>query len=136
MKWHSLKIETRDVKRSDSAREELLAGGGNLKVPFLQIEDAMERFGPSCLRRENSKPEPALLLIEAHPAGSRLRVPDSQEVWLVPEDKTTVARTHQLFCGLGNLPTNQVAAGHLPGLVSIYPTVTTYYGKHRFNDLN
>jgi glutaredoxin len=40
MKRHSLKIETRDVKRSDSAREELLAGGGYLKVPCLQIEDA------------------------------------------------------------------------------------------------
>lgn len=39
MKRHSLKIETRDVKRSDSAREELLAGGGDLKVPCLRIED-------------------------------------------------------------------------------------------------
>ena len=39
MKRHSLKIETRDVKRSDSAREELLAGGGNLKVPCLRIDE-------------------------------------------------------------------------------------------------
>ena len=39
MKRHALKIETRDVKRSDSAREELLAGGGNLKVPCLRIDE-------------------------------------------------------------------------------------------------
>ena len=38
MKRQSLRIETRDVKRSDSAREELLAGGGLLKVPCLRIE--------------------------------------------------------------------------------------------------
>lgn len=39
MKRQSLSIETRDVKRSESAREELLAGGGNLKVPCLQIDE-------------------------------------------------------------------------------------------------
>lgn len=39
MKRQSLNIETRDVKRSESARGELLAGGGNLKVPCLRIED-------------------------------------------------------------------------------------------------
>ncbi|RLQ21716.1 glutaredoxin [Seongchinamella sediminis] len=39
MKRNGLNIETRDVKRSDSAREELLAGGGNLKVPCLRIEE-------------------------------------------------------------------------------------------------
>jgi glutaredoxin len=39
MKRQSLSIETRDVKRSDSARKELLAGGGHLKVPCLRIED-------------------------------------------------------------------------------------------------
>ncbi len=38
MKRQSLTIKTRDVKRSDSAREELLAGGGILKVPCLRIE--------------------------------------------------------------------------------------------------
>jgi glutaredoxin len=38
MKRQSLTIETRDVKRSDIAREELLAGGGNLKVPCLRVE--------------------------------------------------------------------------------------------------
>ena len=37
MKRQSLKIETRDVKRSHSARDELLAGGGDLKVPCLRI---------------------------------------------------------------------------------------------------
>jgi glutaredoxin len=40
MKRQSLHIETRDVKRSISAREQLLAGGGDLKVPCLRIEDA------------------------------------------------------------------------------------------------
>ena len=40
MKRQSLSIETRDVKRSDAAKAELLAGGGNLKVPCLRIEDA------------------------------------------------------------------------------------------------
>jgi len=39
MKRQSLSIETRDVKRSDTARKELLAGGGDLKVPCLRIED-------------------------------------------------------------------------------------------------
>jgi glutaredoxin len=38
MKRMSLNIETRDIKRVASAREELLAGGGNLKVPCLRIE--------------------------------------------------------------------------------------------------
>lgn len=39
MKRSSLTIETRDVKRSDTAKAELLAGGGQLKVPCLQIKD-------------------------------------------------------------------------------------------------
>jgi len=39
MKRQSLSIETRDVKRSYSAREELLAGGGHLKVPCLRVEE-------------------------------------------------------------------------------------------------
>jgi glutaredoxin len=37
MKRQGLKIETRDVKRNDIARQELLAGGGDLKVPCLRI---------------------------------------------------------------------------------------------------
>lgn len=40
MKRQALSIETRDVKRSDAARSELLAGVGNLKVPCLKIEDS------------------------------------------------------------------------------------------------
>ena len=40
MKRHSLKIETRDAKRCATSREELLTGGGALKVPCLRIEDA------------------------------------------------------------------------------------------------
>ena len=39
MKRQSLDIETRDVKRCETAKEQLLAGGGNLKVPCLRIED-------------------------------------------------------------------------------------------------
>ena len=39
MKRNSLNIETLDVKRSDDAREQLLAGGGSLKVPCLRIEE-------------------------------------------------------------------------------------------------
>jgi glutaredoxin len=38
MKRQSLKIETRDVKRSEMAKEQLLAGGGELKVPCLRVE--------------------------------------------------------------------------------------------------
>jgi len=34
----SLNIETRDVKRSEAAKNELLAGGGDLKVPCLRID--------------------------------------------------------------------------------------------------
>ena len=40
MKRLSLNIETRDVKRCNTTREQLLAGGGDLKVPCLRIEDA------------------------------------------------------------------------------------------------
>jgi len=40
MKRQSLPIETRDAKRNLSAREELLEGGGRLKVPCLKIEDS------------------------------------------------------------------------------------------------
>ncbi len=39
MKRQSLSIETRDVKRCETTRNELLAGGGKLKVPCLKIED-------------------------------------------------------------------------------------------------
>jgi glutaredoxin len=39
MKRHALSIETQDVKRNESAKRELLAGGGVLKVPCLRIED-------------------------------------------------------------------------------------------------
>ncbi len=40
MKRLSLPIETRDPKRSAAAKEELLAGGSQLKVPCLKIVDA------------------------------------------------------------------------------------------------
>jgi glutaredoxin len=39
MKRQSLNIATGDVKRCDASREELLSGGGNLKVPCLRIEE-------------------------------------------------------------------------------------------------
>jgi glutaredoxin len=39
MKRHGLTIETRDVKRNVAAKDELLAGGGDLKVPCLRIGD-------------------------------------------------------------------------------------------------
>lgn len=39
MKRQALKIDTRDVKRVLDAREELLAGGGLLKVPCLRIDN-------------------------------------------------------------------------------------------------
>ena len=35
----SLNIETRDALRQESSREELLAGGGEVKVPCLRITD-------------------------------------------------------------------------------------------------
>ena len=40
IKRQSLIIETPDVEWADNARQELLAGGGNLKVPCLRVEDA------------------------------------------------------------------------------------------------
>ena len=39
MKRQSLNIGLRDVKRDEGAGEELLSGGGDLKVPCLRIED-------------------------------------------------------------------------------------------------
>jgi glutaredoxin len=39
MKRNALNIETRDAKRSEQFKEELLQGGGQLKVPCLRIED-------------------------------------------------------------------------------------------------
>ncbi len=39
MKRSALNIETRDAKRKEQFKEELLAGGGRLKVPCLRIEE-------------------------------------------------------------------------------------------------
>ncbi len=39
MKRQTLLVDTRDVKRSPDAREQLLSGGGSLKVPCLRIDD-------------------------------------------------------------------------------------------------
>lgn len=39
MKRNSLTIETRDAKRNEQFKEELVQGGGQLKVPCLRIED-------------------------------------------------------------------------------------------------
>jgi len=39
MKRQALDIETRDVNRCATSRNELLAGGGNLKVPCLRIDE-------------------------------------------------------------------------------------------------
>ena len=39
MKRKSLAIRTCDVNRSEASREELLSGGGQLKVPCLKIEE-------------------------------------------------------------------------------------------------
>jgi glutaredoxin len=39
MKRSALNIETRDAKRSEQFKEELVQGGGQLKVPCLRIED-------------------------------------------------------------------------------------------------
>ena len=39
MKRSALNIETRDAKRSEQFKAELLDGGGQLKVPCLRIED-------------------------------------------------------------------------------------------------
>ena len=44
MKRQGLNIEVRDVKRNDTAREELLAGGGHLKVPCLRIGEGEQGF--------------------------------------------------------------------------------------------
>ena len=42
MKRNGINIEIRDAKRSDEAREQLLAGGGKLKVPCLRTEEDNE----------------------------------------------------------------------------------------------
>ena len=39
MKRHTLNIQTRDAKRSESSRKELIEGGGKLKVPCLRVEE-------------------------------------------------------------------------------------------------
>ena len=39
MKRNSLNIETRDAKRNEQFKKELLEGGGQLKVPCLRIEE-------------------------------------------------------------------------------------------------
>ena len=44
MKRHGLNIEVRDVKRNDLAKQELLAGGGDLKVPCLRIGEGERGF--------------------------------------------------------------------------------------------
>ncbi len=40
LKRLSLPVETRDPKRSDTAKKELIAGAGKLKVPCLKIDDS------------------------------------------------------------------------------------------------
>ena len=40
IKRQSLSIQTRDAKRCENSREELLQGGGKLKVPCLKIKDS------------------------------------------------------------------------------------------------
>ena len=40
LKRLSLPVETRDANRCDTAKGELLAGGGRLKVPCLRVVDA------------------------------------------------------------------------------------------------
>lgn len=40
MKRNALNIQTTDAKRCEKSRDELVAGGGKLKVPCLKIEDA------------------------------------------------------------------------------------------------
>ncbi len=42
MKRQSLDIQTKDAKRCDTSRDELLTGGGKLKVPCLRIEEQGE----------------------------------------------------------------------------------------------
>jgi glutaredoxin len=42
IKRQSLNIRLKDIKRNAGARKELLAGGGNLKVPCLRIVDGQE----------------------------------------------------------------------------------------------
>lgn len=42
MKRNGLKFETRDAKRSEEARDQLVAGGGKLKVPCLRAEEENE----------------------------------------------------------------------------------------------
>lgn len=39
LKRNNLHIETRDAKRNPQYRDELLAGGGEIKVPCLRIDD-------------------------------------------------------------------------------------------------
>ena len=39
MKRYALNIETRDAKRSETSRKELLQGGGKVKVPCLRVEE-------------------------------------------------------------------------------------------------
>lgn len=42
MKRNGLKIELRDAKRSEEARDQLIAGSGKLKVPCLRTEENNE----------------------------------------------------------------------------------------------
>lgn len=42
MKRSALNIETKDAKRCESSKEELVAGGGQLKVPCLKINEGGE----------------------------------------------------------------------------------------------
>jgi len=39
MKRHTLNIQTRDAKRCETSRKELIEGGGKLKVPCLRVKE-------------------------------------------------------------------------------------------------
>jgi len=44
MKRRELNIQTHNIKRCETSREELLAGGGNLMVPCLRIDEGERGF--------------------------------------------------------------------------------------------
>ncbi len=51
MKRNSLNIQTHDAKRCETSRNELIEGGGKLKVPCLRVED---KEGDVCWIYESS----------------------------------------------------------------------------------
>ncbi len=89
----------------------VLARIGLVKTMTLAVDfeagDKLNEAGivirPTCFRGTYAESKPTLPTVQAHLTRACIRVPGGQQIGLVAERKTTVARAHQLFSCLREL---------------------------------